>query len=85
MRRDDPEAPEMLSLMRILRDMNLSKFVAEDAALFLSLIGDVFPSIRATATVYDAMEAPLSLSIEKLQLEPFPAWRHKIVQARVAE
>jgi hypothetical protein len=38
---------EVFLMMRTLRDMNMSKFVAEDVPLFLSLIDDIFPGQQA--------------------------------------
>ena len=42
-KRDNPDKSEVYLAMRTLRDMNMSKFVAEDVPLFLSLIDDIFP------------------------------------------
>ena len=81
-KRDDLTADEALLIMRTLRDMNLSKFVAEDVPLFLSLIGDLFPGITAEKMFHAVFEKQLKISIEKLSLQPFANWQHKIVQVR---
>jgi hypothetical protein len=42
-----PRRLQVFLMMRTLRDMNMSKFVAEDVPLFLSLIDDLFPGLKA--------------------------------------
>jgi hypothetical protein len=50
-------------MMRTLRDMNMSKFVAEDVPLFTSLIDDLFPAQKA-----DRAQFPdISAALEKVQ------------------
>ena len=46
-------------MMRTLRDMNMSKFVAEDVPLFLSLIEDLFPGMKAERGAFDDVTAAL--------------------------
>ena len=42
---------ESYLLCRTLRDMNMSKFVAEDVGLFLSLINDMFPGLNPNKAI----------------------------------
>ena len=51
-KRQNPDKSETFLMMRTLRDMNLSKFVAEDVPLFLSLIEDLFPGIKAEKATF---------------------------------
>lgn len=47
-------------MMRTLRDMNMSKFVAEDVPLFLSLVEDLFPGVRAERAQFEDVQAALA-------------------------
>ena len=47
-------------MMRTLRDMNMSKFVAEDVPLFLSLIDDLFPGQNADRASFADVSAALA-------------------------
>lgn len=57
---------ETFLMMRTLRDMNMSKFVAEDVPLFLSLLDDLFPGVKADRTQF----AQVSEALEKVRLRP---------------
>lgn len=50
---------EVFLMMRTLRDMNMSKFVAEDVPLFLSLIDDLFPGLKADRASFPEISAAL--------------------------
>ena len=55
--------PESALMMRTLRDMNMSKFVAEDVPLFLSLIQDLFPAQKTDRS----SSAEVQVALEKVR------------------
>lgn len=61
-KRDNPDKAEAFLMYRTLRDMNLSKLVAQDVPLFLSLLADLFPSTPAPPKgEYPEIEAALKV------------------------
>lgn len=71
---------ESYLLCRTLRDMNMSKYVAEDVGLFISLINDLFPGLNPEKAVFPEMEAAVEAEILKAGLVCHPKWVSKIVQ-----
>jgi dynein heavy chain len=77
---DISEKGETVLLMRTLRDMNLSKFVAEDVPLFLALIDDLFPGIKAEKAKHPLVEPVVAKIIKEFGLQMHMDWVAKIVQ-----
>jgi dynein heavy chain len=66
-------------MMRTLRDMNMSKFVAEDVPLFLSLIDDLFPGLKADRSFFPDISAALEKARRRIiPVGAHPAWGHMI-------
>jgi len=79
-KRANPDKSETFLVMRTLRDMNMSKFVAEDVSLFLALIDDLFPGLKADKAVFEDIESAMNrISIEQ-GLQLWPSWQSKCVQ-----
>ena len=79
-KRSNPEKSEPYLVMRTLRDMNMSKYVAEDVPLFLSLIDDLFPGLKADKATFPDVETAMTKQVNDRGLQLHPSWMSKCVQ-----
>ena len=80
-KRENKDLPEALLVYRTVRDMNLSKLVAQDVPLFLSLLADLFPGMTPPAKgEYPTEEAILTQIVQKHGLVFHDSWILKIIQ-----
>ncbi|XP_028156116.1 dynein heavy chain 8, axonemal [Ostrinia furnacalis] len=79
-KRANPESTEENIMMRVLKEMNVSKLVDEDEPLFVSLIEDLFPGIKLTQTVQREMQRAITVVTDRTGLVNHPNWNLKIIQ-----
>jgi dynein heavy chain len=72
---------EEMLMARTLRDMNLSKFVAQDIPLFEALLRDIFPKqLNIPKKVYKDVEKIVKEILKTNNLSEKPSWFLKIIQ-----
>ncbi|GFV14111.1 dynein heavy chain 5, axonemal [Trichonephila clavipes] len=74
---------ESAIVMRVLKDMNLSKLIDENEPLFLSLLNDLFPGIRDHKKGNTELEDAIDAQVKENGLVPYPAWKVKLVQVGI--
>ncbi|CAH0727356.1 unnamed protein product, partial [Brenthis ino] len=79
-KRANPESTEENIMMRVLKEMNVSKLVDEDEPLFISLIEDLFPGIKLSQTSHKDMQRAIGIVTERTGLINHPEWNLKIIQ-----
>uniref|UniRef100_A0A1B0FG22 AAA+ ATPase domain-containing protein n=1 Tax=Glossina morsitans morsitans TaxID=37546 RepID=A0A1B0FG22_GLOMM len=80
LKRAAPDQREDVTLIAALRDSNIPKFLADDATLFLGILGDLFPGVELPISSYPDLERAIALGLQMKNLQPVYATMHKCIQ-----
>ncbi|OHT04931.1 Dynein heavy chain family protein [Tritrichomonas foetus] len=79
-RASNPTQNERQLLMKVLKNMNLSKLVDDDEPLFKALIADVFTGVTVDSSANEEVKQAIIRNAQAAGLDPFPAWLEKVNQ-----
>lgn len=80
LKRANTEIREELVLMTAIRDMNMPKFVFEDAPLFVGLLKDLFPDIELDPIHHPTLSEKIDEIFEEMGYSKIPEEMDKVVQ-----
>ena len=79
-KREYPKLTETTIVMRVLKDMNVSKLIDEDEPLFQSLVNDLFPNVIVEKQSYTELEDHLKEYLDHNKMIYHPSWAVKMIQ-----
>ena len=80
LKRSEPDADEMVLLLRALQDVNIPKFLEMDLPLFEGIISDLFPGKKRPELDYGALMRTMKEEIKKGGLQPVKFFITKVIQ-----
>uniref|UniRef100_A0A183ADC6 Dynein axonemal heavy chain 3 n=1 Tax=Echinostoma caproni TaxID=27848 RepID=A0A183ADC6_9TREM len=80
LKRQNPDKPEDVVLIRALRDSNLPKFLKQDAVLFTAILQDLFPGVTLPEHDYGRFLAEIQSVLQSMGLQVVPAQVTKVIQ-----
>lgn len=80
LKRQEPDADEMVLLLRALQDVNIPKFLEMDLPLFEGIISDLFPGKKRPDLDYGALLQTMKEEIHKFGLQPVKFFITKVIQ-----
>lgn len=80
LKRAEPDADEMVLLLRALQDVNIPKFLEMDLPLFEGIISDLFPGKLRPELDYGALMRTMKEEILKFGLQPAKFFITKVIQ-----
>ncbi|OHS96678.1 Dynein heavy chain family protein [Tritrichomonas foetus] len=79
-RANNPTQNERQLLMKVLKNMNLSKLVDDDEPLFLNLLGDVFTGVQVDSAADQDIINAVIRNAKADGLDPYQKWLDKVNQ-----
>ena len=80
LKRQEPDADEMVLLLRALQDVNIPKFLEMDLPLFGGIISDLFPGKVRPELDYGALMRTMKEQIHVFGLQPVSFFISKVIQ-----